>query len=175
MSYSSIEAFDRIAKEKCPCLFKGEYESYPAYLKRTGRKYEHVRYLAGRKQNEHHPENYYIPFIYHLEEERSTNMVYAMLERCEYTVFVFCSIMESETLATTRICYYWDTSYGMYLIMANANRMGMISDMEVRVYTDLDQFLMDIMDLWSSVSRRFAQNPAMIADQKALLENLVFG
>lgn len=117
MDYNSIEVFDYWAKETCPVLFEGRYEPYTHYLKRTGRRYESVRYLARRKEQIAAREPMYETYVYHLEKPRSTTLTASMLERCTLAHWVYNCSRTSGTFTCSRICYYRDTTKGMFLFV----------------------------------------------------------
>lgn len=174
MDYNSIDVFDYWAKEACPVLFAGKYESYTHYLKRSGRRYESVRYLAEKKTHMAAREPMYDAYVYHLEKPRSASLTVSMLERCTLAHWVYNCSLTSGTFTSSRICYYWDTTKGMFLILPECDNHGRVNDIVIRVYDDLETFIIAIFNLWSDVAGSGIFKDGSIMDHDILMKELFF-
>lgn len=173
MVYNSIAVFDYWAKQYCPILFEGDYESYIHYLRRTKRRYESVLYTAERVELKKANEPIFESYVYHLKKARSSRLVVSMLERCPMSHWVYSCSRTTDTFISTKICYYWDTDKGMYLIIPECDGLDRVNDIVVRVYEDLETFIFDIFKLWSLVSKTSYYTDGSPMKQSLLLKELL--
>ena len=159
---STIKAFDFYAKENCGKLFGGVFQPLPEYESRHNFK-EAVHYFHEAVAESEEPEFHnYFTYVYPQPERWTIEEVSEFLDLCMKAFPVYFCYPTDECPKGRCLCYFWDTTQGMYLILAESNHAGIVEKIYVRVYDDLGIFFTDIVQLYRKVDdqrHRLIQRP----------------
>lgn len=145
---SSIRAFDYFAKEYCRKLFGGSFITYPEFLVKTNYKEALKDFQTMTIESEEPEFHNYETYVYSQTELWTIEEAERFLEICSVAYVVYFCYPTEECTKGRSFCFYWETTHGLYLILAESNHAGNVEQIFVRVYEDPGIFFTDIIQLF---------------------------